>query len=117
MRSLYYGKLHTDTLNNQIRHIWYTKDHEPEPCEPTGWSWQYETDMQEVEDLEHVAKLLDCGQLSSRQRYVVAALAHGMTFLEVSNRYGVSIERIRQIYLKALRKLRRAEFQDLGGVR
>jgi len=63
--------------------------------------------MESLSDQRYAQKLLETTRLSPREKSVIAGrFVQGKTLHEAGESLGVSVERVRQIELKAMRKLR-----------
>jgi hypothetical protein len=105
--SPYYGKLMTAQLPSEVKRIWYTRDDELPELPRHRWSFELQSDMEQVEQRELVVKLLETICFTDREDLVVQMLVmDGATLEEAGQELGVTKERIRQIYMKAMRKAR-----------
>ena len=105
--SPYYGKLMTEQLPSEVKRIWYTRDDELPELPRHRWSFELQSDMEQVEQRELVVKLLETICFTDREDLVVQMLVmDGATLEEAGQELGVTKERIRQIYMKAMRKAR-----------
>ena len=111
----WYGKLMTDTLPSEVKAIWYSRDEELPELPQHKWSWELETDLEHVERRELLTKILADAPLTDRQWLVVELVViEELTLREVGQRLDLTQERVRQIYLQAMRKLRQHQFQVTG---
>jgi DNA-directed RNA polymerase sigma subunit (sigma70/sigma32) len=105
--SPYYGKLQTASLPSEVKRIWYSRDDELPELPRHRWSFELQSDMEQVEQRELVVKLLETICFTDREDLVVQMLVmDGATLEEAGQELGVTKERIRQIYMKAMRKAR-----------
>lgn len=106
----WYGKLNV-VDNQEAAAIWRTRDIEPEPCEPFGWSHDLVSDVGRQDDIEFGAKAWALVEkLGGRQTKVLVYLyRHDMTPEEVAQLFGVSKTRVFQIRNLALRRLTHPE--------
>jgi len=105
--SPYYGKLQTASLPSEVKRIWYSRDEELPELPRHRWSFELQSDMEQVEQRELVVKLLETICFTDREDLVVQMLVmDGATLEEAGQELGVTKERIRQIYMKAMRKAR-----------
>jgi len=105
--SPYYGKLMTAQLPSEVKRIWYSRDDELPELPRHRWSFELQSDMEQVEQRELVVKLLETICFTDREDLVVQMLVmDGATLEEAGQELGVTKERIRQIYMKAMRKAR-----------
>ena len=110
-----YGELQTASLPMAVRYLWYTKDDELPELPRQGWSWQHEDNMDQVERRELLTKILTDAPLSDRKALVIELVViEELTYTEIGLRLGVTRERVRQIYLQAMRRLRTYQFQITG---
>jgi len=105
--SPYYGKLMTAQLPSEVKRIWYSRDDELPELPRHRWSFELQSDMEQVEQRELVVKLLETICFTDREDLVVQMLVmDGATLEEAGQELGVTKERVRQIYMKAMRKAR-----------
>jgi DNA-directed RNA polymerase specialized sigma24 family protein len=105
--SPYYGQLQTASLPSEVKRIWYSRDEELEPLPSWRWSFEMQTDMEQVEQRELVIKLLETICFTDREDLVVRLIVmDGCTLDEIAQELDVTSERVRQIYMKAMRKAR-----------
>ena len=105
--SPYYGKLMTEQLPSEVKRIWYSRDDELPELPRHRWSFELQSDMEQVEQRELVTKLLEAFCFSDREDMVVQMIVmDGLTLKEAGKELGVTQERVRQIYLRAMRKAR-----------
>jgi RNA polymerase sigma factor (sigma-70 family) len=103
----YYGKLMTDSLPSEVKAIWYSRDAELPELPKHGWSWELQTDIEAIEKHDLVVKLLEAIPLTEREDLVVRLVVlENETFRDVGDQLDCTTERARQIYMKAIRKLR-----------
>lgn len=113
--SRYYGKLMTDTLPSEVKTIWYSRDEELPELPQHKWSWELETDLEHVERRELLAKILADAPLTDQQWLVVELVViHEITFREIGEKLGCTGQRARDIYMKAMRILRRHQARITG---
>lgn len=106
-RSTYYGRLNVQSIPSEVKKIWYSRDEELPELPRHKWSWQLEDDMELFEAKDLLNKILIDAPLSDRQMLVVELWAiEELTYEEISQRLNVTKERVRQIYVRAMRKLR-----------
>lgn len=106
-RSTYYGRLNVQSIPSEVKKIWRSRDEELEELPRHKWSWQLEDDMELFEAKDLLNKILIDAPLSDRQMLVVELWAiEELTLEEISQRLNVTKERVRQIYIHAMRKLR-----------
>ncbi len=110
MRSEYYGKLQLMQQPSETRTIWHTRNDELEPSPQWGLSCLYEYEpTQLVEDKDFVRKLMADADLTPREEKVLhLCIFEGYTLEDVAVRldsWTHTRERIRQIRMKAIRKL------------
>ncbi len=105
--SRYYGQLMTESLPSEVKKIWYSRDDELPELPRHRWSFELQSDMEQVEQRELVVKLLKAFCFTDREDLVVQMLVmDGATLEEAGQELGVTKERVRQIYMKAMRKAR-----------
>jgi RNA polymerase sigma factor (sigma-70 family) len=111
MRGEHYGRLGIATISSVVRHIWYRRNIEPEPCElfdfycPT----QTDPDLDVRRDLAH--RLVAITPLNKREEQIVILCVLGnSTLQEVAEEMEISRERVRQILNGAMRKFREYHF-------
>ena len=105
--SPHYGKLQTASLPSEVKRIWYSRNDDLPELPRHRWSFEMQTDMEQVERRELVIKLLETICFTDREDFVVQMLVmDGATLEEAGQELGVTKERIRQIYMKAMRKAR-----------
>jgi len=110
--SQYYGQLMTESLPSEVKRIWYSRDDELPDLPQHKWSWELEDDLEQVERRDLLIKILTDAPLSDRHALVVELVViQEFTLAEVGLRIGLTKERVRQMYLQAMRKLRRHQFQ------
>ncbi len=114
-RSPYYGRLHLQSIPSEVKKIWHSRDVELPELPRHKWSWQLQDDMELFEAKDLLAKIMIDAPLSDRQMLVVELLAiEELTFQEISQRLNVTQERVRQIYIHAMRKLRSHQAKVTG---
>lgn len=105
--SPYYGKLQTASLPSEVKRIWYSRNEELPELPRHRWSFELQTDMEQIEQRELVVKLLETICFTDREDLVVQMIVmDGATLKEAAQELGVTQERVRQIYMKAMRKAR-----------
>ena len=114
-RSTYYGRLNVQSIPSEVKKIWRSRDDELEELPRHKWSWQLEDDMELFEAKDLLNKILIDAPLSDRQMLVVELWAiEELTLEEISQRIDVTRERVRQIYIHAMRKLRSHQAKVTG---
>jgi DNA-directed RNA polymerase sigma subunit (sigma70/sigma32) len=113
--SPYYGKLQTASLPSEVKRIWYSRDDELPELPRHRWSFELQSDMEQVEQRDLVVKLLKAFCFTDREDLVVQMLVmDGATLEEAGQELGVTKERVRQIYMKAMRKARTRQHAVTG---
>ena len=114
-RSEYYGKLGIADLPSEVRQIWYSRNDEPERCRrPVGAPLAELTEFEVFIAKDYAHELIKITPLTQREEIIIAMhICAGFTLKETAEAMGVTIERIRQIEIKALRKFRKA-VQKIG---
>lgn len=107
-RGEHYGKLNWVNLPSEVKRIWSTRNHELEEPPSWRWSWEHEEPAGErAERADLVRKLLDATPLTAREcEALELTILREHTLDEVATMWGVTRERVRQIQVKALRRLR-----------
>lgn len=103
----YYGKLGVAKLPSEVKVIWYSRDVEPEPCEPvdTWWPVATDPDLWLMQDFAH--RLVAVTPLTEREEQVISlCVLDNCTLREAGDEMGCTQERVRQILMKALRRFR-----------
>ena len=114
-RSTYYGRLNVQSIPSEVKKIWRSRDDELEELPRHKWSWQLEDDMELFEAKDLLNKILIDAPLSDRQMLVVELWAiEELTLEEISQRIDLTRERVRQIYIHAMRKLRSHQAKVTG---
>lgn len=112
--SPYYGRLGVKTLPSEVKAIWYSRDDEPPPCEPHGWSWEQVTEP-DYEALDLIRKILDATPLTERETQAIwLHVIEGSTLDEIGEAMNCTRERVRQIVGKGLRRLRTHQSKVTG---
>ena len=106
-RPWYWGRLGAANLHGSVGRIWFTRNDELPPLPTYEAVEDYNNSLEAYERRELAFKLLEVAELRRREAYVVArCIMHGQTYSEVARELGVTKERIRQIEIKAVRKLK-----------
>ena len=114
-RSPYYGQLQVTSLPSEVKTIWYSRDDELEPLPSWRWSWQHQTDMEQVEQRELAIKILECVRLDDRHQLVLQRrIFEDVTLEDIAQELGVCKERVRQMEAKILRHLRTIQNRFTG---
>jgi RNA polymerase sigma factor (sigma-70 family) len=115
-KSPHYGKLNTVSLPGAVKAIWYSRDDEPPPCEPHGWSWEQTAGL-DIETPDLIRKILDATPLTERETQAIwLHVVEGETLDEVGQVMDCTRERVRQIVNKGLRRLRTHQ-EKVTGIR
>ncbi len=111
----WYGKLMTETLPSEVKQIWYSRDAELPELPQYKWSWELQTDMEPVENRDLLFKILADAPLTDREMLAVKLIAYDEDTLDEAGKVlNCSRERVRQIYMKAMRKLRQHQAKVTG---
>lgn len=114
-RSRYYGQLNIASLPSEVKAIWYSRDEELPELPQHRWSWELQTDMEEVERRELASKILECVHLTDRYQLVLQRrIIEEATLEEVAEELAITKERVRQMELKILRHLRTVQKRFTG---
>lgn len=104
--SPYYGKIKVASLPSEVKTIWYSKDDEPPPCEPHGWSWEQVTEP-DHESLDLALKILAVTPLTEREVVAIRLMVlEGCTLEEAGREMDCTRSRVQQIVNKGIRRLR-----------
>lgn len=107
MRGQHYGKLGVANLPSEIKAIWYSRDIEPEPCEPIDAWWLTQTDPDLVLVQDFARRLVAITPLTEQEEQAIAlCVLDNCTLREAGHEMGRTQERVRQILEKALRRFR-----------
>lgn len=113
--SPFYGQLNTANNPSEVNRIWYSRDDELEPLPAWRWSFDYVTDLEQVEQRELLGKILEAANLDERYSLVLQRLVlEDCTLEDVGKELGVTRERVRQMEAKVLRRLRHVQQQFTG---
>lgn len=111
----WYGKLQTASLPSEVKTIWYSRDDELPELPQHRWSWELQDDMSLLEAKDLLFKILADAPLTDREMLAIKLIAHEEETLEEASKVlGCTRERARQIYMKAMRKLRRHQATITG---
>lgn len=111
----WYGKLQTASLPSEVKAIWYSRDDELPELPQHRWSWELQDDMSLLEAKDLLFKILADAPLTDREMLAIKLIAHEEETLEEASKVlGCTRERARQIYMKAMRKLRRHQATITG---
>lgn len=109
-RSQYYGQLMTESLPSEVKKIWYSREDELEPLPSWRWSFQHQTDLEQVEQRELLVKILEATILTDKESKAIEMVAIGSaTFADLADEISVTNARAQQIYNHAIRKLRKIQ--------
>ena len=107
MRAPRYGELGVVNLVSEVKVLWFTRDQELPELPSWRWACEHETDMKQLEDRDVVRTLLERTKLTEREDLVIRMVViEDCTMQDVGDFLGVTLERVRQILGKGLRKLR-----------
>ena len=106
-RGQHYGKLGVASWPSEVKAIWYSRDVEPEPCEPVDTWWPVETDPDLVLAQDFARRLVAITPLTEiEEQAVVLCVLDNCTLREAGIEMERTQERVRQILMKAMRKFR-----------
>lgn len=107
MRAPRYGELGVVNLVSEVRVLWFTRDQDLPELPSWRWACEHQTDMKQLEDRDVVRTLLERTELTEREDLVIRMVViEDCTMQDVGDLLGVTLERVRQILNKGLRKLR-----------
>lgn len=107
MRAPRYGELGVVNLVSEVKVLWFTRNQELPELPSWRWSFQYQTDMKQIEDRDVVRTLLERTELTEREDLVIRMIViEDATLDDVGEFLNVTKERVRQILGKGLRRLR-----------
>lgn len=115
-RSPFYGKLDAVNTPSEVKQIWHTRDDELEPLPQHKWSFDYITDLEQVEQRELLEKILEEAIHLNEQHWLVLRMRilGDCTLEEVGQELGVGRERVRQIEFRMLLILRAVQYKFTG---
>lgn len=114
-RGEFYGRLGVANLPSEVKKIWYSRDVEPEPCEPIDTFWSTTTDQDLPIAQDFARKIVEITPLTGREIDAVAlCILDSCTLKEAGIDMNCTQERVRQILLKALRKFRKHQREITG---
>lgn len=105
-RNSFYGKLHVEELSNEVKHLWYTKDKDFDELPKHRWSWQHQTDMSFIDDIDYLKKLITMSKLNDQEDCALASWIDGAAMRDIAEDMNISSARAGQVIAKALRKIR-----------
>lgn len=107
MRGQHYGKLGVANLPSEVKAIWYSRDIEPEPCEPVDAWWPVQTDPDLELAQDFARRLVAITPLTEQEEQaVILCVLDNCTLREAGEVMGRTQERVRQILMKAMRRFR-----------
>lgn len=102
-----YGELNVVNLSSEVKRIWYTRDIEPEPCEPLNVYYPTHTDVDLPDIQDFARRLVEATPLTDQEEMVICmCVIDNCTLQEAGKELDKSTERIRQILMKGLRRFR-----------
>lgn len=111
----WYGKLQTASLPGEVKTIWYSRGDEQSPLPSWRWSFEHQTDMEHVEQRDLLVKILEASGLDDRHMLVLQRMVlDSCTLEDVGQELGVTKERVRQMEIRAIRRLRQAQYRFTG---
>lgn len=112
-RPWYWGRLGAANLSGSVGRIWFTRNDELPPL-PTYEAVEDHNDSLEAYECRELAlKLLEITALRRRETYVVVRCVMGdASDAEVGRELGLSGNRIQQIRVKAIRKLKKTVYKE-----
>ena len=102
----YYGKLNVLSLPYSVHHIWLTRNDELSESPSHKWSWQHQTDMSYIDDIDYLKKLIIMSKLTEQEDCALASWVDGAAITDIAFDMNISDARARHIIANALRKLR-----------
>lgn len=108
-RGNHYGKLGVANLPSEVKTIWYSRDVEPDPCEPIDIWWPVATDPEQELEQDFARRLIAVTPLTELEEQAIVLCVLGNCTLHDAGEEigGRSKERVRQILNKAMRKFRK----------
>jgi RNA polymerase sigma factor (sigma-70 family) len=112
MRGEHYGRLGIATIQGTVRQIWYSKNIEPEPCEPIDFYWPTMTDPDLILKQDFARRLVAITPLTQREEQAVIMCVLGnCTLEEVGEVIGCTRQHVHYILKKAIKKFRESKSQ------
>ena len=109
MRAPAYGELQIHKANTPVRGLWYSRHEEPPPVEfyqLCDREWQDPTEHERSLDRRWLAAALMDRLTEKHHDVLFMRYVEDMTLEEIGKFYGVTSERIRQIELNAIRRIK-----------
>jgi len=115
MRQPTYGELQFSSVAHEVKSIWRSRDDELQELPVDGISYELVDNIELVERKELASRIMADAPLTKREELVVQLrVIHELTFDEIGQSLRVTHERVRQIYIKAMRKLRTHQAKITG---
>lgn len=105
--SPYYGQLMTASLSSEVKKLWYSRDEEMEELPRWRWSFEMQTDTDQLERRDLITKILEQTPLTDREEIAIRmVVVEDAPLSDVGKELNVTMERARQIFLRGIRRLR-----------
>jgi len=111
----HYGQIGVANLCSEIKSIWYSRHIELELCEPVDTYLPTCTDPELMLRQDFARRLVAITPLTEvEEQVVVLRVLDNCTLQEAGKEIGISAERVRQIFMKAMRKFRTCQAKLTG---
>lgn len=105
--SPFYGQLMTASLPSEVKKLWYSRNDEMEELPRWRWSFEMQTDVDQLERRDLITKILEQTPLTDREEVAIRmVVVEEATLDDVGQELNVTKERARQIFLRGIRRLR-----------